>query len=216
MQTKGNLLTVVLIIIGIILGWFIADILKGKVPEGKVLLDQSTVDSLYAYKAFADSLLELSFEPDTIVVVETIIKEVPKYITTTPEKEIDSQDSTLTHYYDSIVVEEEIAAWIDIALRGYVKDLTVQWKYTPIVKSVVTTIEVPIPQPIITTIETPVFVTGHYLSAVAGGSDKFFTFGVDYDMVRESRIYGLQYRRQGDMSVYGFKIGINLSTIFKR
>ena len=197
------------------LGWFIADVLKST-PKGKVLINQSTVDTLYAYKAFADSVSKLSFEPDTVHIVETVIKEVPKYITTTPEREETPNDSVL-QYNDSLIVEEEIAVWVEIMLNRYDQDdFSINWKYTPIVKHTKTTIEIPVPQPIVTTIETPVFVTGHYLSVAAGGSDKFFTFGIDYDMVKESRIYGLQYRRQGDMNVYGIKIGINLSSIFKK
>jgi len=36
----------------------------------------------------------------------------------------------------------------------------------------------------------------------------------DYDLVKKDYIYGLQYRRYGEVSVYGIKIGINLNTLF--
>ena len=83
------------------------------------------------------------------------------------------------------------------------------------IRSIETITEKPVYKPIITTIKIPEYVTGHYLSAVAGGNDKFFTFGVDYDLVKFYRIYGFQYRRQGDQNVYAVKIGINLSALFK-
>ena len=72
------------------------------------------------------------------------------------------------------------------------------------------------PYPVITNIEVPVPSTGNYLSLGVGGNGKMFIFGVDYDRVKRDYIYGLQYRRYGDVNVYGVKAGINLNTIFKR
>jgi hypothetical protein len=148
-------------------------------------------------------------ETDTVYITEI------KYATSTPTREEDKHDSTITHFYDSLVIDREINAWVDIMVKGAVEDLKITWEYRPVIRSIETVTEKPVYKPIITTIKVPKYVTGHYLSAVAGGNDKFFTFGVDYDLVKFNRIYGLQYRRQGDLNVYSVKIGINLRTLFK-
>jgi hypothetical protein len=208
-----NLLSIVLIIIGVILGWFISSFFGG-VSEGKVLVDQSAVDSLRAFTVFVDSIENLPMEP-TVTQSETIYVEVPKYITTEPIAVVDPIDSTVTHFSDSLLIEKEINVWVDIMVRGHVNDLKVQWVYVPVLRIIETTTERPVYHPIITTIKVPKYVTGHYLSAVAGGNANLFTFGIDYDVVKRDRVYGLQYRRQGDLNVYSVKIGINLRTLFK-
>lgn len=183
-------------------------------PEGKVIANQSAIDSLNAFILLADSIANLPMEP-VVTETDTVYITEIKYISTTPDPKPDLIDSTITHYHDSLVVDKEINVWVDIMIKGYVEDLKIDWDYRPVIRSIETVTERPVYKPIITTINVPKYVTGHYLSAVAGGNNKFFTFGVDYDLVKYNRIYGFQYRRQGDMNVYAVKIGINLSTLFK-
>jgi len=200
------------LVAGVLLGGWICYKFK-PLPEGKVIVNQTAVDSLNAFIEFADSVENLSMEP-VIIESDTVYIEKIKYVQTTPEPEI--IDSTTTRYRDSLVIENEINAWVDIMVKGHVEDLRLEWNYRPIVRSIETITEKPVYKPIITTINVPKYITGHYVSAIAGGNDKFFTFGVDYDLVKYNRIYGLQYRRQGDMNVYAVKIGINLSSLFKK
>jgi hypothetical protein len=200
------------LIIGILLGGWLTYKYK-PLPEGKVIVNQTAVDSLNAFIAFADSIENLPMEP-VVTKTDTVYITEVKYVSTTPEPE--PIDSTTTRYRDSLVVKDEINAWVDIMVKGYVDDLKIDWNYRPIVKSIETITEVPVYKPIINTIKVPKYVTGHYVSAIAGGNNKFFTFGVDYDLVKYDRVYGFQYRRQGDMNVYAVKVGINLTTLFKK
>jgi len=183
-------------------------------PEGKVIANQTAIDSLAAFVEFVDSLENLSMEP-VVIESETIYITETKYVTSTPTAIQDEKDTTITHYLDSLVRDKEINVWVDIMVKGAIEDLKITWDYRPVIRSIETITEKPVYKPIITTIKVPKYVTGHYLSAVAGGNDKFFTFGVDYDLVKFNRIYGFQYRRQGDMNVYSVKIGINPRTLFK-
>lgn len=215
---KSNVIgALFVLILGLFLGGFLVHKFK-PVPDGMVLVPQSTVDSLDAYILLADSLEVLAnLPPDTIKVDSIVYVDKIVYKETTPTAEPDPSDSSVQVYSDSLQVDGEINAWVKFKVRGYVLD-NIHWEYTPIIKEITTTIETKIPYPVIETIEVkvPEYHAGHYLSLVAGGNDKMFTFGVDYDLVKKNRIYGLQYRRYGEQSVYGVKIGINLATLFKR
>lgn len=182
-------------------------------PEGKVIVNQTVVDSLNAFITFVDSIENLPMEP-VVTKTDTVYITKIESTTSTPTAEIDERDTTITHYRDSLVREKEINVWVDIMVKGAIEDLKIEWDYRTVIRTIETVTEKPVYKPIITTIKVPKYVTGHYLSAIAGGNDKFFTFGIDYDLVKYNRIYGFQYRRQGDQNVYAVKIGINLSTLF--
>ena len=202
------------LLIGALLGGWLVYKFK-PLPEGKVIVNQTAVDSLNAFIAFVDSVENLPMEP-VVTESDTVYIEVIKYATTTPQPTTDPSDTTITHYLDSLVREKEFSVWVDIMIKGIVDTMIIDWKYRPVLRSIETTTELPVYKPIITTIKVPKYVTGHYLSAIAGGNDKFFTFGIDYDLVKYNRIYGFQYRRWGDVNVYAVKIGINLTTLFKK
>jgi hypothetical protein len=91
-----------------------------------------------------------------------------------------------------------------------------EWGYNPVFREKEKIITKKVPYPVIENVEVPVPITGNYLSLAIGGNDKMFNFGLDYDMVTRDYIYGLQYRRMGEVNVYGAKIGINLNTLFNR
>jgi hypothetical protein len=202
------------LLIGLVVGGWLVYKFK-PLPEGKVIANQSSIDSLNAFIAFVDSIENLPMEPVVIETDTVYITEI-KYATSTPTAEADEQDTTITHYRDSLVREKEINVWVDIMVKGAIEDLKIEWNYRPVIRTIETVTERPVYHPIITTIKVPKYVTGHYVSAIAGGNDKFFTFGVDYDLVKYNRIYGFQYRRYGDQNVYGLKIGINLVSLFSK
>ena len=183
-------------------------------PKGKIIANQTALDSLNAFIIFADSIRNLPMEP-VVIKTDTVYITTIESTTSTPTAIQDEKDTTITHYLGSLVREREINVWVDIMVKGAIEDLKITWDYRTVIRSIETITEKPVYKPIITTIKIPEYVTGHYLSAVAGGNDKFFTFGVDYDLVKFNRIYGFQYRRQGDQNVYAVKIGINLSALFK-
>lgn len=202
------------LLIGAIAGGFVVYKFK-PLPEGKVIANQSAIDSLNAFIIIADSIKNLPMEP-VVIKTDTVYIKVPQYVTSTPTAEQDEKDTTITHYNDSLVLEKEINVWVDIMVKGAIKDLKIAWKYTPVVQTIETITEKPVYKYIIETIEVPEYVTGHYLSGVAAGNDKMFNFGIDYDLVNSKYIYGLQYRRYGDDNVYGIKLGVNLRTLFKK
>jgi hypothetical protein len=215
MKTSKWLSIAFVLLLLCIIGHFVFDFIKHRVPEGMVLVPQSTVDSLDAYIAIADSLETLANSVPDTVYLDTVYVLAESTATTTPTP-IEEEDS-ITTYSDTLSVEGEVNAWVTYKVRGYVEGVA-QWGYTPIIREIETIIEKKIPYPVIETIEVkvPEYYTGHYLSLAVGGNDKMFNFGVDYDLVRENRIYGLQYRRYGEYNVYGVKVGINLAALFKR
>ena len=215
MKKRNALGAIFILIAGLFLGGFLTYKFK-PVPEGMVLVPHSTVDSLNAYIALADSLEVLANLPPDTVTVDSIVYETEiVYVESTPESQPDPADSSIQVYTDTLQVDGEVNAWVKFKVRGYVED-NIQWSYKPIIKEITTTIEKKIPYPVIEYIDKPVPVTGNYLSLTAGGNDKLFIFGVDYDHVKKDYIYGLQYRRYGEDNVYGIKFGINLNTLFKR
>jgi hypothetical protein len=198
-------------IVGIIFALLIGALLGGwlvykfkPLPDGTVLVSQSTVDELIA-----------NLPPDTIYVDTVIYKKEIVYAETVPVSESDPVDSSFQVYSDTLSVDGEINAWVKFKVRGYVVD-NLYWGYEPIIKEITTIIEKKIPYPVITNIEVPVSSTGNYLSLGVGGNGNLFIFGIDVDHVKRDYIYGLQYRRYGDVNVYGVKAGINLNTIFKK
>lgn len=180
-------------------------------PEGKVIANQTALDSLAAFIVFADSVKNLDLTPDTIRITDTVYSENVRTVFTTPEV----VDNVIV---DSMIVDKEINAWVRIMVEGHVDDVTIEWNYKPFLRTIEVTVEKPVFTPIITTINRDVvkYSTGHYLSAIGAGNGELFTFGIDYDLVKENYIYGFQYRRYGDQNVYGLKIGINLVSLFKK
>ena len=215
MKKKSNLLIGLLIVLLLAIFGFTLYNGRLRVPEGKVLVDQSMVDSLNAYIAMADSLQIIANQPPDTVIVDTIYLDKPVIAETTPTIEVDPIDTTLLTVKDSLVIEGEVSAWVEFQMRGQLES-GIKWKYRPIIKEQIITIKQKVPYPVIETIYVPKATFGHYLSFNAGGNDKMFIFGLDYDIVNENSIYGLRYQRFGQQNVYGAKIGIKLNTIFKR
>jgi hypothetical protein len=213
---KSSIIGVIFaLLIGALLGGWLVYKFK-PLPQGMVIVSQSTVDSLDAYIAIADSLeLIANLPPDTIYVDTIIYKKEIVYVETTPTAEPDPVDSSFQVYSDTLNVDGEINAWVKFKLKGYMID-NLHWGYEPIIKEITTIVEKKIPYPVIQHIEVPIPSTGNYLSLGVGGNGNLFIFGVDYDHVKRDYIYGLQYRRYGDVNVYGVKAGINLNTIFKK
>jgi hypothetical protein len=202
-----------IVVVGIF--YLIFDLPKHKIPEGKVLVNESYVDSLEHYMNLADSLdIIASLPPDTIY-GDTVYILNEQVATTAPEP-IETPDS-LTQYNDSLVIPEKIDAHISFQTTG--KLVTpVFWRYTPIVRETEVIIEKKVPVLIFETLETEVrkYYSGHYLSAAASGNDKMFIFGIDYDFVQEKYVAGFQYRKYGSSNIYGVKAGINLNALFKK
>jgi hypothetical protein len=217
-KTSNLVLAISIIIILLLAGKYVKDTYKYWSEyrhSDMILVHQSSIDSLKAYIKIADSLENLiTLLPDTIIIRDTIYLDTIKIIQTTPHQTI---ETPLIHYKDSLKIENEIDVNVNFSVHG---ELTtpIFWKYRPIIQKTEIIVEKPIPYPVIETIEVQKikYSTGHYLSIIAAGNDKLFTFGVDYDFVSESKIYGLQYRRYGDTNVYGVKVGINLNTLFKK
>jgi len=211
------------LLIGMTLGGWLSYKFK-PLPPGKVIANQSSLDSLQAFIVFADSIENLPMEP-VVTKTDTVYVEVPVEVyISSPEPSTDIDDTTITHYNDSLVVEKEVSVWVDIMVKGVVDTMIIEWNYKPVIRTIETITEKPVYQPVITTVEIPKYITGHYVSGTVSinarkFSDKsldLFTFGIDYDIVRRNRIYGLQYRRYSTYNAYGIKIGINLRTLFKK
>jgi len=217
MKIKSNLLK----------GFFVASVVfligfhvynnykKDRIPEGMVLVSQSTVDSLRAYIAIADSLEILAnMVPDTTIVHDTIYLDTMQIVETTPVPQVQNDTN---FYQDSLKVKGKVDVAISFKVDGKLTT-PIKWEYKPIIQKFEIIVEKPVPYPVIKTVnvDVPKYYTGHYLSLAIGGNDKMFTFGMDYDFVKKNNIYGLQYRRYGDINVYGVKVGVNLATLFKK
>ena len=209
-------MTIVIVLLLVVIGWRVYEICKNKVPQGMVLVEQSKIDSLNAYIAVADSLETLAhLPPDTIVIIDTIYLDTVKQVTSDPVPVPDIVDPLLITYTDTLEMEGEVHAWITFKVRSFLVG-SLEWGYKPVFKEKETIIEKPIPYPVLEPVDVPVAITGNYLSLTTGGNDKMFIFGLDYDMVREDYIYGLQYKRWGEVNVYGVKVGINLNSVFNK
>lgn len=209
---KGS--TIFAFLFAILLGAFIGGVLTRRfapLPSGMVLVEKEKADSLQAYIDLIERLQVITnLPPDTVWRDSIIIQEVPVYINTTPVV-VDQEDSVKT-YNDSLSVEGEINAWVEYKVRGFVEG-QMKWGYTPIIREIETIVEIRVPYPVVETTILSEYVSGNYLSVVIGGNDKMFTFGVDYDHVKQNYLYGLQYRKYGDMNVYGVKAGININIL---
>jgi len=215
-MAKSNILGYLFaVLLGLVLGGFIIRSCSS-LPDGKIIVNKSAIDSLNAFIAFTDSIENLSMEP-VVIETDTVYIEVTKYTTTLPIIEHDP-DSNITYIKDSLIVKDEISVWIDIETRGNIKSFKTNWKYNPIIKEIETVTEIPVYKPVIQTITEKVteYPAGHYLSLAVGGNSKMFNFGVDYSIVKKDYLYGLEYRRYGDQNVYGVKVGVNLRTLFKK
>jgi len=199
------------LVFGIFTGFYLTERFK-PLPEGYVLVPQTTVDSLKIYVTLVDSLSNLP--PDTVKVDTIVYRFKPVYIETEPTSDVDYDNDSITNYADSIV-NDKIDVHIDFSTTGHLTS-PIRWNYEPMLETITLTIEKNIPYAVIEEVEVPTYHTGHYLSAAIGGNDKMFTFGIDYDLVQKDRIYGLQYRRQGNVNVYGVKVGFNINTLFKK
>lgn len=219
MKTSNVILLILVLIVGLFTGYKVREFVYNRnFPEGGIVVSQATIDSLNAYIKLADSLQVIATQPPDTVYQETVVyKDSVVYVETTPvviEDDRNLEHADLKTYKDSIYVEDEINAWVKYKVRGYVEGNS-EWGYIPIIKEKETIIERKVPYPVIENVEIPKYITGNYLSVAAGGNDKMFIFGVDYDLVRPSYIYGLQYRRFGEVNVYGVKIGVNLNSLIK-
>lgn len=212
---KGS--TIFAFLFAILLGAFIGGVLTRRfapLPSGMVLVQKEKADSLQAYVELIDSLQHIADAvPDTVWRDSIIIHEVPVYVNSDPEP-VDETDSTVT-YRDTLSVEGEVNAWVEFKVQGFLEG-QMKWGYTPIIREIETIIEKPVPYPVVKVVTLSEYVSGNYVSIVAGGNDKMFIFGVDYDLVQQTYIYGLQYRRYGDMNVYGVKVGMNINAIIDR
>lgn len=216
---KTTLIVISTLLILIAGKYILENVLKyEKVPEGMIVVNKSSIDSLRAYIEIADSLEKLAHSlPDTIIIKDTVYIYVTKTVETIPKPIYDTEEHKLIHYYDSLKIENEIDVSVKFDVNGKILG-SLLWEYTPIVREVEKTVIKKVPYPVIkmVEIEVPKNITGNYLSLVGQGNDKMFIFGVDYDMVKVNNIYGIQYRRFGDNNIYGIKAGINLNTIFKK
>jgi hypothetical protein len=215
MKTSSVLGYLFVALMGAVIG---ALLFYSRVPDGKVIVDKSSVDSLNAFIRLSDSIKTLSDKP-IITHTDTIYVEKEVYIaTSTIVANPNNSDSDSIHYNDSLLVKDEVAVWVDFYLKGYRDKITLNWKYKPIVRNIETITEKPIYYPVVEAIEVEKsrFYTGHYLSLAAGGNAKMFNFGIDYTIIKEDWIYGLEYRRYGSQNVYGFQVGYNLRSLFKK
>ncbi len=204
------------IFVALLLVWIFFIKRLNPVPQGMVLVEQATVDSLRAYVLLSDSLEVIANQPPDTVRIDTIIYDTEIiYVETTPAVDTDPIDENIKTYTDSLIIDGKINAWVKFKVNGYLIE-NVRWQYKPVIKEVITTVEKKIPYPVIETINIPTPINGHYLSAVAGGNSNLFTFGVDYDLIKSNKVYGLQYRRYNDQNIYSVKLGINLATLFKK
>jgi hypothetical protein len=172
-----------------------------KVPEGKVLVTQ----------VFLDSLKYVANLPPVITVHDSIVHDtvwIPQ--THNPKPTVDPVDSTLNQYSDSLQIKDEVDVSITFKTSGLVKG-GINWLYKPIYKEKIITIDRPVPYPVNNDILIPTYKTGLYASIAVDFGGKNFLIGPDIDIVtKNDYIYGIQYRRFGEVNIYGVKFGFKL------
>lgn len=161
-------------------------------PEGKVLIDQS----------FLDSLNYLLIQPpdtirDTIKIKGDIVyvsKEVPIFVSIDPE----------TNFYADSIMNDSINVCCEITVKGFINKW--DWRYRPIIHRFETVIEKTIPMPV--PYEVPVSKAGLYGSFGVGGNESAFMLSGNLDYInKEDNLYGFQYLRFDRKSFYMLKIG---------
>ena len=180
-------------------------------PDGKMLIAQSTWDSILA---IADK--------PAIVRVDTFWKERPT-ITPNPQPALPkpevTTDSDLSSiltdsnegvflYRDSLV-NKEISVWVDYKIRGELLDRI--WRYNPITIEVRRDSIIYIPN--IVEIEKPVTRSqnGLYLYGTAGGNANAFLFGGGADFItKKDSQFGYMYQRFGNDNFHSVKFGAKI------
>lgn len=169
-----------------------------QIPEGKVLVSQSFLDSLEVIA----NLPPDTIPGDTIRIKGDIVyvpAEVPEPVPIDPE----------TNFYADSIVNDSIDVRAEITTFGIITKW--DWFYRPITFTTETIIEKSVPLPV--PYEVPVYKLGLYASLRVGGGLQTgkFLFGADLDLVTKKRsIYGIQFTRFGAENLIGFKFGTKL------
>ena len=205
MPTNGNIVKIVTIAVIVLTLCVTALILPKRwlrpnpVPEGKVLVDQTFLDSL---KAVAE------MSPDTVWDVKIIVSEVPKYIVKTkPEPYFIDLPTGGRTYIDSLqMIEDGINAWVKIKAQGVVDQIV--WGYTPVYKTITKEIRIPEPYPVEVLQEVPQRGLFAYGGAGGGIGEAGFSFGLLWQQ-RNGVFYGaemIQFKNRYYMLKLGYKI----------
>lgn len=168
-------------------------------PEGHRLVTAAFIDSL---KAVAD-------KPPVIIVKDTVIyqKKIVYVYTNIPEPEPFPMDSVVYNVYLDSIYNDSIRVWNKLWVDGTV-DRWDKW-YKPIIHQREITKEVRVPYPVEN--EVPVKRSGLYLSGLLGSDGVDFGYGASLDLInKKDYLYGLQYQRIGNQSLYSFRIGMRL------
>lgn len=173
---------------------------KPRLSEGKVLVDQSFLDSLNWI---------LAQPPDTIpgdtIRIKGDIVYVPKRIPV--PYTVDAE----TNLYTDSIVNDSIDVRIELMVKGIISKWN--WSYRPVIHRFETIVERTIPKPM--PYEVPVSKAGLYGSFGVGGNQSAFILSGNLDYInKKDNLYGFQYLRFNQESFYLFKIGKKIK--FKR
>jgi len=171
----------------------------GAIPEGKVLIDQSFLDSL---KVVANR------PPDTVqtemIIIDTVIHTIVRNNPTPYYIDLPSNERI---YVDSMeMIDDGINAWVTIKTKGVIEQLV--WGYTPVYKTITQEITVPEPYPVELFIDRP--QRGLFLEGGMGWGNAVpgFSLGVKWQQ-RNGITYGaemIQYDYRYYMIKLGYKI----------
>lgn len=184
--------TAIIVLIGIV--FLSQECEENKVcpPDGKILVDQSFLDSLnYILTQPPDTIRDTIFTKGDIVYV---LKRIPvPYV-------VDRE----TNFYTDSIVNDSIDVRIELMVKGIVSRWN--WSYRPIIYRHETIVERTVPQPI--PYEVLVDRAGLYVSLGVGGNQSAFMLSGDLDYInKKDNLYGVQYLRFNQKSFYLFKIG---------
>lgn len=180
---KNRFTNIVFLILCFITGMWFYNLFKKEcvTPAGQALVSQVFLDSLTAVA---------NTPPDTVIIRDTIIiKKLIRESHPVPDPLSTDTVPELRNTYRDSIVNNEVAAWVNITTRGYLDSLS--WEYRPVVREI--TKEVIKMRPVPVPYERKVPMTGFYGSLGAGlGSEKVIVSGGVMYLDKKNRTYGIE------------------------
>jgi hypothetical protein len=169
-------------------------------PEGKILINQSTWDSI----------IKISNTPPKVI-IDTFWKKgeiIYVNVPVIPQPKPDPKDSTINNYEDSLI-NKEIDVKTFMKVRGFL--LGLKWQYHPIIKIIRIDSTIYIPKIVIEEKVSYIERNDLILNASLGGNQNAFLLGGGVDFItKKGTEIGYFYQRYGALGFHNIKIGVRL------
>ena len=156
-----------------------------------------------------DKIQELANKPATTHIDTVYLPGKIVYISVPlPNPEIDSADTTINVYNDSLV-RKDINVSYDFKVRGIL--LNRRWHYTPIITQINRIDTIYVPKIVEIPKEVLMSQNGLFAYGIAGGNSSAFIFGGGLDFItKKNTEIGYLYQRFGTDNFHSVKLGIKI------